>query len=262
MTGKIAILSRLVKRMKCIELKINQLHYSPKVIEYIKGKKDAEIESLRISLEKCESPKEYILSVYYYETKEGLDIYHVCGQEVKSDNAFILGALIDIYNKNDNIPFIGKLYIKGVIYDKNNHKSNTELSQLNEMFKGFTFKKNPRTNEIMPVFSLEGKLIKSYIRNNIDIGEIKIKNETKSDEEYIRDLKKRYEIYGYHDTKCPKGSPFCVHFCDYYDKITNGCTFKCPFDRDKCNAECKYYVDSRQLNCVYTKIKIIRNENI
>lgn len=231
-----------------VELKIIQLHYSPKVIEYIKVKKKSEIESLRILLDKITYPKEYILFVYFYETIKELNMYHVYGQESGSDNAFILGALINTYITNGNIPFVNKLSIKGVIdSDKNNQK--VELSKLNEMFGGYTFKLNRKTNEIIPVFSLDGKLAKLDIKRYVPID--------KSEDEYIKDLKKRYENYGYHDAKCPKGSPFCVHFCDYYDKVINGCTFKCPYNHEICNRMCDYYIDSRQLNCLYIKIKRI-----
>jgi hypothetical protein len=86
-----------------VELKITQLQYSPKVIEYIKVKKKSEIDSLRSLLDKSVHTKEYILFVYFYETVNELDMYHVYGQESGSDNAFILGALISTYIKNGNI---------------------------------------------------------------------------------------------------------------------------------------------------------------
>lgn len=234
-----------------IDLEIAQLHYSAKAIEYIKVKKKSDIELVRSKIHKCDNQK-YILSVYYYHTIDGINTYHVYGQEEGSDNAFILGALLDDTSIRD------KISIKGVLHPEKSdqEKDNIELSNLHGMFGGeFIFKRQQKTGEVVPLFTLDGMIAKSEIKTTYKQTVYKPLDKSVPDD-YIENLKKKYEKYGYHDAKCPKGSPFCVHFCNDYDKITNKCTFKCPFDReDKCDTECQYYINSRLLNCLYTKIK-------
>ncbi len=227
-----------------IDLEIAQLHYSTKAIEYIKVKKKSDIELARSQLYNCN--RVYILSIYYYDTIDCIKRYHVYDQEDGSANAFILGALLDDISIRD------KISIKGVPHPEKSdeEKNKIELSNLNGMFGGaFIFKMQPKTGEIVPLFTLDGKIAKP------EIGAISKPLGKTTPEDYIESLKKKYEKYGYHDAKCPKGSPFCIHFCNEYDKITNECTFKCPFNHDDCDINCRYYINSRLLNCLYTKIK-------
>lgn len=233
-----------MKSKDIIDLEISQLHYSSKVIEYIKVKKKSDVELVHSSLEK--NNKKYILSVYYLETIDNRKIYHVCGQEEGSENAFILGALLD------DIFVINKISIKGRIHQltTGEEKSRLELLNLSKMFNStLTFTKQQKTGEIVPLFSLSGMIARQ------PLGKI-----TSESENEIENLKRKYEKYGYHDAKCPKGSPFCVHFCNEYDKLVEKCRFVCPFNKEKCDTMCRYYVNSKLVNCLYTKIKIVRQD--
>lgn len=224
-----------------IDLEISQLHYSVKVVEYIRVKKNSDVELIRSKLRV--SNKIYILSVYPVDTKDDMKIYHVYGQEEGSDNAFILGALLD------DVSIVNKISVKGVLHEEisRSDKIRLELLNLSKMFNSdFVFKRNPKTGEIVPQFSLDGMLAKqSSGKTNPDI----------TVEDDLENLKKKYEKYGYHEAKCPKGSPFCIHSCNEYDKTTEKCGFICPFSKENCDTMCKYYVDSKLLNCLYTKIK-------
>lgn len=227
-----------------IDLEIVQLHYSTKAIEYIKVKKKSDIELTRSQLYNCN--RVYILSIYYYDTIDGIKRYHVYDQEDGSENAFILGALLDDISIRD------KISIKGVLHPEKSdkEKNKIELLNLNGMFGGgLIFKMQSESGKIVPLFTPDGMIAKPEIET------ISKHIDKSTPEEYIESLKKKYEKYGYHDAKCPKGSPLCIHFCNEYDKITNECTFKCPFDRDDCDINCRYYINSRLLKCLYTKIK-------
>lgn len=240
-----------IAKTDIIDLEITQLHYSAKAIEYIKVKKKTDIELVRSQIHECNNHK-YILSIYYYNTIDGINIYHVYGQEEGSEGAFILGALLD------DISIRNKISIKGVLRPEKSdqEKSDLELLNLNSMFGGeFIFKRLLKTGEVVPLFTLDGMIAK-YDRKTVYKQATYKPLDKSSPDDYIEVLKKRYEKYGYHDARCPKGSPFCVHFCNDYDKMNNECVFKCPFNReDKCDITCQYYINSRLLNCLYTKIK-------
>lgn len=235
------------QKIDVINLEIIQLHYSAKAIEYIKVKKKSDIELTRSRL--CNCKQEYILSIYYYDTIDEKKRYHVYGQEEGSDNAFILGALLGDVSIRD------KISIKGAFHPEKSdkEKNKIELSNLNRMFDGgFSFKIQPKTGEIVPLFTTDGML---KPERAFKLTTYKPLDKSIPESDYIDTLKKKFEMYGYHDAKCPKGSPFCIHFCSEYDKMTKECTFKCPFNHDECDINCRYHIDSRLLKCLYTKIK-------